>query len=795
MENGISSTDENKFPFHFSLASGTSNTTSLEITVLAPIPGLHIHHLNTTAVANKRLVILQPEITRHLSDENSFHVKQTGTNGLSSFGYLLRCGLLCDAYQLLDAPANPPSQAFENEEECYPIADSTEKTLGLWQTVQDVPLSPKLVQLSMKPPTLAVPQSSKKTNYTLSPTQDTDPLNFLLSRYFNTLYSFTTPLSYFPKTALSRFKNLCNNDAAVRKEKLLSIYLTTEQLELRYSNNYGLDGSKSESAPISIYEQQSREFFMKNHIAGSTKEDIIRKVVLELKTREAQLQILILMELILCWGKDETSFLIDNAKVQEKKAKKIRKPSLVRRKKGNKKIIPTFLGVGIQDSSTDTQSSTRGEVNEFTLYTSLIALVDQMSIWDTLLGRTKGEKDESMYGFLAYVLVPYYNKQTPEIVNFIIQKVKESRPKLHVPKSRSRSSRSESHSKEKKAGQQEMQEPEVLSKRTSKFSKTLLSANKVPFLHRSVTDVPTGLQPAFSLKRSKSNLGSKNLKRRQVDMSLVRSESQDAEEAKKSKSFLFGDARKIKSVPADPTPHSLVQVEATPARKSLPRHQSASSYPQIMETPSTNRIKELPHVPETPHHMHEESFTVPQKQKLSVNEMFAQLAPPENFDCITSSPVRGGDSCFPPSERRKSLVNSSSQNVHVKEVGSFAANTLSTLHSPFAGSINGSPPPKRKQAYKLGSSTKRTNASMASNTTESILFSGESLVSEISEKTIPMEHSDTVKDTIVESPMNGDTEQVSEGEEEFEDDSGSDSDLEKLLAFSSRPSLRTYRKR
>lgn len=808
MENETCSSEEQKLPLRILVASNNPNSPALDVTILAPAPGLQIHHLTNTSVINKKLFFLKPEVFPYLQNALSFHVKQESTSDSSKYGYLVRCSLIPNAFQLLEAPVKPPREIFSGSDETICIPDTFEANIDLWKLPLDLPEPVSIPHFSMKPPkAAAILQPPRKADYTLSPQNETDPQSFLFARYFSTLYSFTTPLSYFAKTALSRFRNLCKNDPATKKENLLALYLTTDQLEARQSNKYGLDLTQ-DPITVSIYEQQNRDLFINKNSTDLRKEEPLRKFVFELKIREAQLQILLLMELLLCWGKDEVSFLEENAKIQEKKAKKSLKVSLVRSKKRRKKIIPTFLGVSIQESPEKIGLPTSTVVSESMLYISLISLVDQMSIWDILLGRVKGSKDDSMYGFLAYVLVPYFKSQLPETVNFIIQKVKELRPKLHVSRSRSKATRSKSTSQLPESVSDNMEQSEAMEKSTqpkksSKFSKTLLSSEKVPFLHRSSTDmastgVPADLQPAFLLKRSKSNLASKNLKRRQVDMSLVRTESQDAEELKKNKLFLFGDARKIKSVPAENSKDLLVrQVEATPAKnnRTVPRK---NTFSQVMETPSTHRIKELPHVLETPQHSYAKPFAAPKQPKLTMNEMFAQLAPPEDpsFN-ITSSPVRNLEVHDTPVNRH--MIIESSPPLPASAVSTSRAEVVAkseakpALRSPFGGVLDGSPTKKRRQPNRLASpkAPEMLPPVLSIGRQEAPVSQTRSFGVHVKDA-VPMAHTDTVVDTFPEPLSITATSFVTD---DSRDDSGSDSDLEKLLEFSSRPRLKTYGKR
>lgn len=794
MENGICSAENKNLPVRILVASNYSKSATLDVTILAAAPGLRIHHLTNTSIANKRLIFLDPENVNLLRNSISFYVKEELYSGHPKYGYLIRCSLLPNAFQIIEAPIKPPAEIFEGIDEVTDIAATFEANIDSWKSNLNPTEVNTVPHFSMKPPTAANRFPSPTKNiYALSPQSETDPENFLSSRYFSTLYSFTTPLSYFPKTALSRFRNLCNNDPITKKKNLLSMYFTIEQLEARQSNKYGLDPTQDPLA-VSKYEQRYRDLFISNNSVNLSKEESLRQFVFELKIREAQLQILLLMELLLCWGKDETTFLKENANIQEKRAKKSLKLTLVRPKKGKKRIVPTFLGIGIQDSPEKTEPT--ASPVESMLYISLITLVDQMSIWDTLSGRVKGNKDDSMYGFLVYVLVPYFKAHLPETVNFIIQKVKELRPKLHVSKSRSKAARSKSTGQLPDSVLGDEDQSDVIEKTEStkrtKFSKTLLSSGQVPFLHRASTDLALNensgdLQPAFLLKRSKSNLASRNLKRRQVDMSLLKSESQDAEEVKKGRSFLFGDARKSKSVQSEYDKEVTVrQVEATPAKINTALR--SETFSQVMETPTANRTKHLALVSGSPLISYGKRAET-QLSKHAMNGMFASLAPPEDLSLnITSSPVRLAEVTNIPKEL--TIESSPSRPALTSKIKS---KTSRKLKSPFIDTSNGSP--SRKRRYMKGPSDQAVN-NMASPVYR--LFDSKKTVSQTHtlendfQETDLTTQLDTVVDSIPESPSHVIKDPVMDSSP---DDSGSDSDLEKLLAYSSRPRLKTYGKK
>lgn len=635
-------------PSTFDVTNSIDNS-KLRIQLLHPVPHQNICGFTPRAISHKKTVIVRPETAVILNGCSNYIVKQFDELGnFLEYAYLTRSG---NAFCIIDMgrdPENIPQIGDENdnyEDEPSKFGDISDFIhTWLYEPIVDPSKSERLPLFNMKPP-VAQLAPSKAENIMISPQSEANPLNFLLSRYYNTLYSLTTPLSYFPKTALARFKIMCGNDRNVMKSNLLSVYLTTEQLEERYNGNFGLDKvlnlqTQKPTSSSTEYEAKSRENFVSKHLSNSSNEKLIRKLVLELKIREAHLQILVLMELVLCWPIDEEQFLTEMAKKQAKMASKNQKQSLVRRKGNKKKIVPTFLGIGIQEFAQSPEKPANKSVDELTLYTSLIALVDQMGIWETLLGRMKGEKDGLMYGFLAYVLVPFFNNQLPHIVSFIIQKVKELRPKLEIPKAKKQKLKLKQPESTEMESVPTVDDNEEVPKKTSRFAKVLLSPHQKPFLSRAAT-TGSELEPAFSLKRSKSNLGLRNLKRRQVDMSVANNE---LEEAKKSKLFLFGDARRIKSVSSSAALSQITQVEATPMKKSHSMSNATLLPPpksQVLATPSNVRVVDMQQqIFETPIVERDLGFAKPAAKGSSVQEKLAKLAPLNALMNITSSPVR-----------------------------------------------------------------------------------------------------------------------------------------------------------
>ncbi|CAH6718734.1 hypothetical protein CLIB1444_01S13344 [[Candida] jaroonii] len=389
-----------------------------------------------------------------------------------------------------------------------------------------------------------------------SPEQIIEPLPYLKSRYYNILYSTSIPLTYFPKTALSRLKVLCNNDQNSVKEILQSLVLNNDSFNQRHEGRFGVLSVNIPDKDTSTYQIDSiekncqSEYLLKHN--NLKNESLVNDLVLELKVRESQLQLLLLLEILTLSNIIESEFL-NTASPEKPKPKKSR-PSLIRKKNSKRKIIPTFLGMGVSNE-TPPQAPIHSSSS---IFHSLNNLIEKMNLWDTL----SSKKKDSTISFVAYVLVPHYKNKLPETINYIVGRIKSSNLKL---KSSSRSLRP-----------------------VPKLKPALKPSTKSQTVERpnlKTLDDKTFAPPTFM--RSNSNLSSKNLHRRQVDFSQPK--------ATKSKSLtdlsappkIFGVAKKSKSKA------SFSQVEATPIKKS----QSMILNHEMVDSPVQIQITETPQKP------------------------------------------------------------------------------------------------------------------------------------------------------------------------------------------------------
>ena len=344
-----------------------------------------------------------------------------------------------------------------------------------------------------------------------------------------------------------------------------------------------------------------------NQIHGITMEKL-SQLILDLKIREAQLQILIIFELLNLMHVEEQEFLTKNKNIQlDKEAQKSKNQSLVRRKRRkNKKKQPNsekdiLSPAIIQSVETEKQ---------FQLFMSLTTYIDRLSLWDTLSVKSGGA---GMYGFIGYVLVPYFHKKLPKLVEFVVESMKSLNMKLvSLKRKKSDQVDTEEHEQvdteiEHGTTPQESDTPKhqdetLKMKPRSKYRKVLLDKNP-PKLSKSTSIVDSDdFKPLISLKKSKSNLSAKHLSKREVDLNLKQSSKADFSSiSTASLSFIFGTrakkslsastvttsrptrtkSEKIATTPVKPKlKHSVSQIEATPAKA-----RKVYMQPQVQATP------------------------------------------------------------------------------------------------------------------------------------------------------------------------------------------------------------------
>lgn len=714
-----------KLPFTFEVQLALSTSCPNTITVLLKIDSILLENLPENFYDNQQIFKLQDNVYEFLGSlfSNFFYVKiqERITDKDWKIGVIYN---IHDRYYgMIQVPKDIKSKDIDSKVQGrIPISSYRNKDdfISGWnfnlERLDKLEVKTPIVDnFTMKPPSTNISAEYFPNMSDHSPQSQTDPVKFLYSRYYSILYSLNTPLSYFPKTTISRFKNLCGNDNSAVKEHLSSLHLSVKELDDRHGGKYGilktLDVSKIGTGDFDMkmrYENQNqKEFLNKNHdlfvkLTATEKnqndindtntnanqekqvhssDDNNLSFALDLKVREAQLQILILLELLDCWQVVESDFLATNLKRQEKEEKQMtkqKKKSLVRKKSiTSKKIVPTFLGMGvdIQDKHIVSQPAST-EINEFIVYETLNTLLDRMGLWDTLLDKSTGDQDESSFGFLAYVLIPYFRQRLPLTIKYIIERVKGLSLKLNSKPNRQNMPKqlnlNETNEITNEVTNERDSTANTQASRTSKFAKVHIDPRQVPFLKKSSSTIALkyDLLPAFSLKRSKSTLSSKNLQKRQVDMSLnlksfsesnrdnieksstlSRSLSEKSDSGSR-RQIIFGNAKKLKSQPdiiLNNPQTAFSQVEATPAKRkpeavtagisseiTTPTHPNRYQKISIAKTPVDQFIR--PTIAASYKETTIPCSTVKERPSLGDRLISASLAPPVDM-AINSSPM------------------------------------------------------------------------------------------------------------------------------------------------------------
>lgn len=416
---------------------------------------------------------------------------------------------------------------------------------------------------------------------------------FLAARYYDTVYGQNVPLSYFPKTALARLRNMCDTPAAVVAH-LRAVCVPVAELDRRHEG-----AVLAREAGVGAEEAARAQFIAQHAAALKRGGDDAARLATSLKVRETQLQIVCLLELLAAWLRDagaaasEQDFFAARLRLQERarqQAQRLPKPRLVRSRRAKRTIVPTFLGMGVPAAASAPTAATPDDTAEF-VYSTLNALVDRIGIWDTLFA----DKEDGLHEFLAYVLVPYYNKRLPETLKWVIERVK---GRVRSAR-RSRSVRSGAG-----AGADAAEVPEGAAGVSVSASAASALRDRLRRALRTTLRPLLALGDLPAIKRSKSSVvSSRHLEKRQVDFSTPAADDSLTRTSSTLESFIFG-AKRTKLTPARET-EMLVQVSATPRKlkraegaalappKPVPPPQQSSfgalPPPQVFATPSTQR--------------------------------------------------------------------------------------------------------------------------------------------------------------------------------------------------------------
>ncbi|ODQ77159.1 hypothetical protein BABINDRAFT_169287 [Babjeviella inositovora NRRL Y-12698] len=435
------------------------------------------------------------------------------------------------------------------------------------------------------------PNSSPVKGFFSSPVKEQSAAAFLGSRYYQSLYLLTTPLTYFPKTTLTRLKVLCQGDLEL-ETTLYLVLLTMEGFDRRHTGRLGLlEGPVASHRDHIESETVNREKLLERYagILGvseppvgdtanePTKEDKVYSLVLRLKVREAQLQILVLFEMFLLKNVDITVVKHQAAK----KHQKIPVKSLVRSKSRMKRrLVPTLVNPESLEGPTDGFQAllSDGKIDYTDLLLRLDTFIDRLAVWDALLAQGPKSEDSAV-GFVAYVINPYFGKKSLQLVNYMLDKIKgpsfkqrKKRPVLEEPVNlEPRMTRSASP----------LPLPVQLPLPLPSLEGEERSFRRVPAPPHltTLTRSKSNLERPLLLKRASStSFTSKNLEKRQVDLSMPLLNPEALEKkpqgVKQAKSGFMNESGGIFTKAASGTSlatQSFSQVEATPSSNRI-RH-------------------------------------------------------------------------------------------------------------------------------------------------------------------------------------------------------------------------------
>lgn len=298
----------------------------------------------------------------------------------------------------------------------------------------------KDLKLDMNPPDM---KGESKVNDYYS-----DPKEYIESKYYDALFSIHTPLAYFVKSNLVRLKNTCRTKYGSDSYKiayqamLQKFLLSIVQFKDRHDNRLLLEPF---SSPIADEKRKNclTKFVIQDENKNSS---TIADLCVVLKSREIKLQILLLLEII---GLNDLDWNFRD--FEEKYKLKLKKRSLNLTKKGlvrrrsKKKTSEKDKGIERITTSLD-------YCEQLDLYLDRACILDILLSSETpnpdAIEASNGtiqehkknildkSKEASLFGFINYVLIPYFNKKVPHAVEFIIQKLKgpSMRPKRALKK-------------------------------------------------------------------------------------------------------------------------------------------------------------------------------------------------------------------------------------------------------------------------------------------------------------------------------------------------------------------------
>ena len=611
-ENGEHMKLNTSLPVVFTIESLTHKALPIYVTILHTLNGVLLKELPFDFHNRQLFFRLSDDIRRRLNlpSNSCFYVKLQRSNMEKEWTSGIIYGIYENYFGLIqftqEARLNDVSSSIDMRlpwciDRHFLCQDWMGKVDSKFPSTEDI----KRKAFKIRPPTSKENRSNRADMLGFETNFSEDPSIYLFNKYYGIMYSLKTPLSYFPKIAFTKMKLLCKNDFAILKDKLMGLRLSIEEFDCRHNGRLGiLEDSKRKEISLfaikcTVEREHQQEFIEKylrpgdgdNNIAanGSGSEDNtemkherehLLNLIMELKTREAQLQLLILFELFACLEIDESRFFDNNIRKEEMnhaKSRNFERPSLVRRRKQNKRIIPTFLGMGILSLGVMKERhevENTAAVDDYNIYKSLNFFIDRIGLWDTLIENSPHYGTCNMVAFLDYVIIPYYRQRLPLTTKYILNKAKEltTRVKANPEKRREQKQRRQGLTRNGSNPSNDLSSR--ASRILSLLGNLLTTNNSLKYEMSSQADVLP-----FSLKKSKSSLSSGLNEKRQVDVSFsLKSfglaqgprlanefpKNTNFDQKNSSNRFFFSRATKTKS---QDTVGDSLQVEATPIKK------------------------------------------------------------------------------------------------------------------------------------------------------------------------------------------------------------------------------------
>lgn len=295
--------------------------------------------------------------------------------------------------------------------------------LSLWSEDPEVRSLSAPIRLNM--------QVSENSAHRSRGNQNVQPKDYLLTKYYESLFFIHLPLAYFLKSNLERLKSMYKSTSTQDNGQAYRRCLTDMLLENRqFDKRHEDDNIVKSELPHAIAMRKRKACLEKFGIAaqGETYQEDKNDLCLVLRVREIKLQIILLLESVYSDNLDSTFKDFDARYRGRLKARSLNLTRLIPRRSRRER------------SSSPEKHETEGE---FDCCEQLDLYLDKLCILDILLASEPANtntdlnpirehkknmlsknKEASSVGFANYVLVPHFTSRTPYALRFIIRKLK-----------------------------------------------------------------------------------------------------------------------------------------------------------------------------------------------------------------------------------------------------------------------------------------------------------------------------------------------------------------------------------